>query len=331
MLDALDPPGRRRRVVPLRPVRARPALPRHPRRASASTAEHVRFELFTTGEPDRPEGDVGRPVVGRADEDDVHASRSSSTGSVGDGRQPRCTRQRDRSSTPPCGCAPTCRSPAPAACAAPAARGCVEGTVTMDRELRARAGRARARLRPDLPVPPDDRPRRRRLRRREPEHRRSPMIDLTIADGVAEIVLDAPRQAQRPRRDGARANWPRRTTSAEARAACARCCCAARAGRSAPAATSPASTRATDDVQGYLGGLVTPLLRRMARVPRADVRGRARRVPRRRARPADRDRRRLRRRDREDRLAVRQARRDARLRRARSVLSSASARTGPST
>ena len=103
--------------------------------------------------------------------------------------------------------------------------------------------------------------------------------------------------------------------------ACARsCCCAARVARSAQAATSRASTRATDDVRGYLDGLVTPLLR--AAWPRfpaptfaaahgaclgvglglliaTDV-----------VYVAD---------TREDRLAVREPRGDARLRRARAV------------
>ena len=59
------------------------------------------------------------------------------------------------------------------------------------------------------------------------------------------------------------------------------------------------------------------------RVPRADLRRRARRVPRRRPGAADRDRCRLRRRHREDRLAVREPRRDPRLGRARALLRAA--------
>ena len=111
------------RVVPLRPVR--------PRRSSAATtlaergvpADRIRFELFTTDARARSTGDAGRPVVVRPDEETyphrVHPRRASRRPS----RSPvqRATR---RSSTRRCACAPTCRSPAPAACAAPAAPGC---------------------------------------------------------------------------------------------------------------------------------------------------------------------------------------------------------------
>ena len=74
------------------------------------------------------------------------------------------------------------------------------------------------------------------------------MIELTVADGVAEVVLNAPdklnaldpaatRRAVRRVRRGRAPGRGRR--------ACARSCCAARAARSAPDATSRASTRAT--------------------------------------------------------------------------------------
>ena len=57
-----DPSGDRRRVVPLRTVRARAARARHPRGEWVVAAEHVRYELFTT-DADRVEPRHGRPVV----------------------------------------------------------------------------------------------------------------------------------------------------------------------------------------------------------------------------------------------------------------------------
>ena len=91
-------------------------------------------------------------------------------------------------------------------------------------------------------------------------------IELTIADGVAEIVLNAPDRlnALNPQdiadlttayeqAEGVRALVLR----GEGRAFCA--------GRD----ISGVDPR-TDDVLGYLGGLVTPLLRRMAEFPAPD-------------------------------------------------------------
>ena len=81
-------------------------------------AERIRFELFTT---DRElfDGDAGRPVIVRPDEEtyriDFTLDGLSST------RRDAGQRAASRSSTRRCACAPTCRSPAPEASAEPAA------------------------------------------------------------------------------------------------------------------------------------------------------------------------------------------------------------------
>ena len=91
------------------------------------------------------------------------------------------------------------------------------------------------------------------------------MITTTIADGVAEIVLDAPERLNALNPDDIAELDAAFATAAgtgvralvlrgEGRAFCA--------GRD----ISGVDPR-TDDVQGYLGGLVTPLLRRMAEFP----------------------------------------------------------------
>ena len=112
------PPRDRRRVVPLRAVRARAArrdtLEAQGRRpvARALRAVHDRRR------PRRAAARApGRGRARRADgRDRVHARRA-----VVDRRQPG-RRRTSRSSTPRCACDPTCRSPARAACAAPAGR-----------------------------------------------------------------------------------------------------------------------------------------------------------------------------------------------------------------
>ncbi len=144
------------------------------------------------------------------------------------------------------------------------------------------------------------------------------MIDLSITNGVAEVVLNAPDKLNASRLRGAGRDWMPRT-AAPRPPACGRCCCGARAAPSARAATSPASTRRPTT----------------CRVPRRRVEAAAAadRAPsrRRRSRPCrarasawawacDRDGRRVRRGGREDRLAVRQPGRDAGLgRRTRSL------------
>ena len=147
------------------------------------------------------------------------------------------------------------------------------------------------------------------------------MIELSVSDGVAEVVLNAPDKlnaldpAALAELSDAYADGERMARAGEIRALVlrgeGRAFCAGRD-------ISGVDPR-DDDVLGYLGGIVEPLLRRMAAFPAPDVRGRARRVPRRRARAAHRERHRVRRRHREDRLAVREPRRDPRLGRARAV------------
>ena len=49
--------------------------------------EHVRFELFTSGKPDRPEGNIGRPVIADESEGDVQ-DHLQARRPAGRGRQP---------------------------------------------------------------------------------------------------------------------------------------------------------------------------------------------------------------------------------------------------
>ena len=79
--------------------------------------DKIRFELFTTGQPDRPQGQQGRAVV--ADPSGENTPSSSAWTGSPPRSSPRSPPTR-RCSTPPCACAQTPRSPAPAACAAPA-------------------------------------------------------------------------------------------------------------------------------------------------------------------------------------------------------------------
>ncbi len=144
------------------------------------------------------------------------------------------------------------------------------------------------------------------------------MITSTITDGVAEIVLDAPDRLNSldpddiAELDAAYAAAEKAGVRAlvlrgEGRAFCAGRDISGR--RPAHRRRAGLPRRARHAAAAPHGG-----------VPGADVRGRARRLPRRRARAADRHRRRLRRRHREDRLAVREARGDPRLGRARALL-----------
>ena len=145
------------------------------------------------------------------------------------------------------------------------------------------------------------------------------MIELTVADGVAEVVLNAPeklnaldpagtRRAVRRVRGGGAPGGDRRGARP-------------RAARRGPRVLRRARHLGRRPARGRRARLPR---RARAAAPRAhgvppgaDVRGRARRLPRRGARPAHRERHRVRRRHREDRLAVREPRRDPRLGRPR--------------
>src|SRR4029079_3612229 len=131
-----------------------------------------------------------------------------------------------------------------------------------DRELRARARRARARVRADVPIPSQDPQGRRRLRR----IRRKPvMIRTTLSDGVAEIVLNAPDRLNALHADdiAAPAEPYRAAEESGARALLLR-----GEGRAFCAGRDITNVDPrTDDVEGFLGGLVTPLLKRMAAFP----------------------------------------------------------------
>ncbi len=144
------------------------------------------------------------------------------------------------------------------------------------------------------------------------------MIDLRIDGGVAHIVLDSPAKLNALDEDALR-----------------RAGCRLRRGRGIRCPRPRAARRGSRVLRRTRHRRRRPSRRRRHRlprrarhpaaaahvgVPRPDVRRRARRVPRRRPRAADRDRCRLRRRRREDRLAFRRARRDARLRRPCAVL-----------
>ena len=123
---------------------------------------HVRYELFTTGEPGRDEGDAGRPVVVQRGDPvftiEITLDGQSST-IESPIERPRVDPQRRAARAPRR--AVRVRGRRVRHLPRPAARR-IGGD---DRELRARARRTRARLRAHVPIAPDDRPRRRRLRR----------------------------------------------------------------------------------------------------------------------------------------------------------------------
>lgn len=91
------------------------------------------------------------------------------------------------------------------------------------------------------------------------------MIDLDIADGIARITLDAPERLNALGPDDLRALD---AAYAEAEAAGVRALVLRGEGRAFCAGRDIAGVDpATDDVSGYLDGLVTPLLRRIAAFP----------------------------------------------------------------
>ncbi|MCI0156335.1 enoyl-CoA hydratase/isomerase family protein [Leifsonia shinshuensis] len=91
------------------------------------------------------------------------------------------------------------------------------------------------------------------------------MIDLTIHDGIAHVTLNAPERLNALGPDDLRALD---AAYAEAEAAGVRALVLRGEGRSFCAGRDIAGVDpATDDVPGYLDGLVTPLLRRMSAFP----------------------------------------------------------------
>ncbi|SEA61415.1 enoyl-CoA hydratase/isomerase family protein [Leifsonia sp. 21MFCrub1.1] len=91
------------------------------------------------------------------------------------------------------------------------------------------------------------------------------MIDLDIADGIARVTLDAPERLNALGPDDLRALD---AAYAEAEAAGVRALVLRGEGRAFCAGRDIAGVDpATDDVSGYLDGLVTPLLRRIAAFP----------------------------------------------------------------
>ena len=119
--------------------------------SAASTPEHVRFELFTTGKPDRPEGNIGRPVVADESQDNYKITFKLD-GLQGEVASPTHARESDPQ-----------RGPAgPPGRAVRLRRRRLRHLPRQGghrhrhdgRELRAGAGRAGQGLRPDLPVPP---------------------------------------------------------------------------------------------------------------------------------------------------------------------------------
>ena len=80
---------------------------------------------------------------------------------------------------------------------------------------------------------------------------------IEIHDGVAEVVLDAPEKLN-ALGESAIAELGDAYDQAEASRGCARSSCAARDARSAPGATSPASTRATTTSRATWAGSSSP-------------------------------------------------------------------------
>ena len=230
--------------------------------------ENVRFELFTSGKPDRPEGNAGRPVVVDESQGDVqdHVQAGRPAGRGGQPHPcPRIHPERGAAGAP--------------GRAVRVCRGSLRhlprqgGHRHRDhgRELRAGAGRAGQGLRADLPVatPPARKSPSTSTSKSFQLQRRSSMISLSISNGIAEIVLNAPHklnsldeQALRDLTqayDDAAAAASRGEVRAlllrgEGRAFCA--------GRDIAGVTPE-----TDDAAAYLGGLVEPLLKKMAAFP----------------------------------------------------------------
>ena len=151
--------------------------------------EHVRFELFTSGKPDRPEGHAGRPVV--VDESkETYKITFKLDGLQGEVASPTHARESILNA------ALRVRPDVPFACAGGVCGTCrakvVTGSVTMDENYALEQDELDKGLRPDLPEPPHQQGSHRRLRRVTATQSRSPMISLSIANGVAEVVLDAP-------------------------------------------------------------------------------------------------------------------------------------------
>ena len=151
------------------------------------------------------------------------------------------------------------------------------------------------------------------------------MIDLTVTDAVAHVVLNNPAKLNALDEEAIR-ELDAAYAEAEASGVRAlvlrgegRAFCAGRdiSGVDPARRRRPRLPRRPGDAPAAADG----------RLPRADVRRRARRVPRSGARPLDRDRRRLRRRHREDRLALRRARARRSTRAGTRSSSSGSART----
>ena len=127
ILDDADPGRRRRRVVPLRAAAdGRSTCARPLARRSACRAAHVHTELFHVDPVPRAPVAAARR---RAPEGAAHVTIKPRRPDL---RRSTCAPTTYACSRRRCGCAPTCRSPARAASAAPAGRKLVEGEVAMD-------------------------------------------------------------------------------------------------------------------------------------------------------------------------------------------------------
>ena len=171
MLDTLHPARHRRRVVPLRTVRARAAVPgragvvRRDARAHPLRAVHHR----------RAGRGLRRQRAARWSR--TRATRRCEIEFTLDGQTSTVTTPVDANESV-LNAALRVRPDVPFACAGGVCGTCrarlVSGRRADDRELRPGAGRAGARLRAHLPVASADRPRRGRLRRLGAEHRAVP-------------------------------------------------------------------------------------------------------------------------------------------------------------
>ena len=223
-------------MVPLRAFRTGRALPRHARAPRRADRPHIRFELFTTDADSRAQATRAAGRRARGDEtvdDRVHARRA-----VVAGRAP------GRANEAILNAALRVRADVPFACAGGVCGTCrarlIEGRRD-DRELRARARRARARIHPHVPIPSDDRRASSSTTTSDEQspHDRPHHRPTTSRHRARRSRRSSTRSTRRARRAGGRVRRGRGV-----RRACA-ACCAERAGRSAPGATSRASTRAT--------------------------------------------------------------------------------------
>ena len=173
--------------------------------------EHVRFELFTSGKPDRPEGNIGRPVV--ADESkETYKITFKLDGLQGEVASPTHARESILNA------ALRVRPDVPFACAGGVCGTCrakvVTGTVTMDENYALEQDELDKGYVLTCQSPPHHPGRHRRLRRLSPScplstcHARSPMISLSIDGGIAEVVLNAPHKLNAARRAGAGGTVP---------------------------------------------------------------------------------------------------------------------------